>query len=189
MRYRIDLSTIARFGIAALLVGIALTGAACSDDGADPAAYFEGLERSQATLDATVGELFASPAAQAVESFVDDDTSELSGEQEQVVRQFVTEFWTGATDAAQLHRDDIQTLDVPSVADDAHRDYVAALDGLVASRDRFLAEAQSTGGAELLAEFWEPDPEIEAVNVTCLAMDELATSEGFTISLPICDDE
>lgn len=88
-----------------------------------------------------------------------------------------------------MHLDEVEKLEVPEAAEDVHRNYVGALDGLIATRDEVIAKAQSTSGAELLADFWEPDPQVGVVDATCLAMPEVAASEGFTITLPLCTED
>lgn len=172
--------------IAAATVLLLLVG--CSGD-ADPREYFEAFEQSQIELEATVDELFESPAAKQVGLFADDGLpDELDAEQDALVREFMTDFWTGAIDALEVHQGQLEDIDVPDSVRSEHDAYSEAVNAMVESRDAYLAEIATGTGAELLASFWDGSPEIEAMNTTCLALAEAAAAQDITVSTPICSD-
>lgn len=179
-----------RRALLAVATALALAGAACGDDdGPDPVAYFETLESSQIALDEAMSALFETPTAQQVDALgVGDSTAPLTGDEEAVVRRFVTEFWTGAIPALAEHHDDLEDLAAPEDVEPAHGAYLTAMATVIDGRDTYLAQVDAAEGRELLDGFWDPGPEVQALDDACAALQDHAEAAGIDVRLPMCAD-
>lgn len=172
------------------LVALGLVATACSESAdADPATYFEALRAAQTDLESDVEAVWEGDAANEVQTFADDDVpASLTAEQDDAVHRFIDEFWTHLGQAADRHRSRVDDLDVPDSLEELHDRYVDTFDALVGSTDDRIELAASTPGTQLLSEFWESTPEIEAVDGACDALQVEAALLDLAIVLPLCAD-
>lgn len=184
-------SVLRRRSLLGAMAGLVLLSAACSSSAeADPVSYFEGFATLQSELMDEVDALFESPAARDVDALVGDAApAALDAEQDAAVRRFVGEFWEGTAAAVARHRVAMADLDVPDSNRVEHEAYLDALDAVVESSEGSVERADETSGAEQLATFWDPAPEIEAVDGACSALVEAAATHGVTITRALCLDE
>jgi hypothetical protein len=142
----------------------------------DERAYFAAVSTATDRLDAAIDELFASPEANAVDAFLDDDLTTLTDDQERLLRDFFRSFWSQALDLIEVHAVAVAAFDVPDEVQHAHAAFVAAIGALVDGGDERLAGLDDLHGQELLAFLWATDDDLERVDVTCRALEDEATS-------------
>ena len=142
------------------------------------AAYFTAVNESAEQLDQDIGRLFESPAASAIEEFVDDEFTAMTPDQEQLVRDFASMFWSGAVDLIGAHAAELATFDVPDSARQPHDDYLAAIQGLVDDEARRLGVLAKLDGDQLVQFLWGDDIHIERVSAACAEVETEALLRG-----------
>ncbi len=162
---------------------------AIAEEAADAAtvAYFEAVGEATEVLSAGVAQLFSGPEAAAAEELLDDEISaELSLDDEETVRAFLSVFWSGAMDLMQRHHDALVSVSVPDDLALRHGSLMTAVDALTATRAGRLAAIEELTGDGLLEFLWTPTPEIDGFDAACADLQAAADAAG--VAVGVCPD-
>ena len=143
--------------------------------------YFQAVEASVATLSAGLEDLFHTPLALELEEIAnrgDEAELELEPGDEDMLREFFTTFWKGATLQVAILRDELSELDVPASVRAEHDDYLTAIGAVVDDNDQRLADIRTRDATGLLTILWEPDASIDAMTTACEALGSAAFLRG-----------
>ncbi len=141
--------------------------------------YFQAVEASVATLSAGLEDLFHTPLALELEEIANrGDEAELEPGDEDMLREFFTTFWKGATRHVAILRDELSELDPPDSVRAEHDDYLTAIGAVVDDNDQRLTDIRTRDATELLTILWEPDASIDAMTTACEALGSAAFLRG-----------
>ena len=127
--------------------------------------------------------MFQSPEAIAVEDLVDGNPTEMTVEQEQLIRVFFGSFWSGATDLADAHVAELATFDVPESVRQSHEAYVAAFEALIADEDNQLSALDDLEGEALQGFLFGTNTLLETVDENCANLEQEALTRGLDAQL------
>jgi hypothetical protein len=174
------MKSLAMLAAAALLVGLATFGVACSNGSSALTLeeYFQKLDKIQNDTDAT----FATQEASTGEPAEDASGEELAS--------FLRDSATSSVDILRAAAADVDDLEPPDEVADAHGDIVAAINGLVAALDGVadsIPDTLTSAEADALFNSDELDAVDEQFVAACTALEALAADNNITVDLA-CDE-
>lgn len=181
-----DRNTIA---VAVVAATLAIVGAGCGS-AMTAEDYASAVEESQTELDHTIQELFGESGLEDVEEIFDsyEVGDVLDDEEVARVRAVVHEFWAKTFEASAIHHDDVADLEPPEAIEEAHDAYEVALAALVELEPSKLQDVADSSAGELIDTFWDPMPEIAAIESACRDLIAVLADEGASLVSTICSD-